>query len=99
MKSKLLVWYLVSCVFVLTAASGKDRMSDLVSLQDQDNLSRDVTLNPVKTHASARQTLPSSEPFSISATFDANVTSQQRAVFQQAINEWTAIIQTRGVTP
>jgi hypothetical protein len=70
-----------------------------VSAQTEGNLSQDVILVPVQGLASVSQPLQSDEPFSINATFNANVTIQQRAIFQQAINEWTAIIQTRGYTP
>jgi hypothetical protein len=43
--------------------------------------------------------VPSSGDFQIAATFNANVTAAQRAVIQQALNEWDAIIQSRGFTP
>lgn len=42
---------------------------------------------------------PASGTFHISATFDSGITAAQRAVIQQAINEWDAIIQSRGVNP
>lgn len=38
-------------------------------------------------------------PLRINATFDASVTAAQRAVIQQAINEWQAIVQDAGSTP
>lgn len=99
MKSKYLVWFLMICLLVATSALGQDRKAGTVGKQKPDNLAQDVILVPVEaavlTHVSAEV----GEPFSISPSFAANVTAQQQAVFQQAINEWTAIIRTTGVTP
>src|SRR5262249_7437424 len=37
--------------------------------------------------------------FTITITFDANVPAADRAVMQQALNEWDAILRSRGVNP
>src|SRR5262245_19048292 len=99
MKSKCLVWFLAICLLGVTTALSQQREARPVGGQTPDNLSQDVILVPVKASTLASKTLQSNEPFSINATFNANVTPQQRAVVQQAINEWVAIIRTRGVTP
>ncbi len=99
MKSKCLVWFLAICILVVPSALGQQRTAGTAGAQTQDNLSHDVILIPVEVTELTSESLQTNEPFSINATFDANVTAQQRAVFQQAINEWTAIIRTRGVTP
>ena len=39
------------------------------------------------------------QDLAINATFNANITAAQQAVIQQAINEWHAIIETRGINP
>jgi hypothetical protein len=99
MKSRDLVTLLIIGVATLINVPGQQRAKEPVDLHSQGNLADDVILIPVSVPASEKQLLQSSEPFTINATFTANVTAAQRAVFQQAINEWMAIIRTRGFTP
>ena len=42
---------------------------------------------------------PASGNFTIVQTFNANLPAAERAVIQQAINEWDALLQSRGVNP
>lgn len=58
-----------------------------------------VILVPVKTPSPSISVTQSSERFSIRATFHSTVSTQQRAVIQQAIDEWETITETRGFTP
>ena len=46
-----------------------------------------------------RNVIPSSGNFGIVVTYNANVSAAQRVVIQQAVNEWNAILQSRGVNP
>jgi len=43
--------------------------------------------------------MQSNEQFTIAATFNSNITVEQRIVIRQAITEWEEIIETRGFTP
>lgn len=99
MKAKLLGHLLAICLLSVTSAQGQQQGAKTPSTQTPDNLAQDVILIPVDVPAETRELMQITVPFSIAATFDANVTAQQRAVIQQAINEWTAIIRTTGVTP
>ena len=99
MKSKCLVWFLTICLLSATTALSQQQGARPVRTQTPDNLSQDVILVPVNAPALAIESIESDEPFSINVSFNANVTAPQRAVIQQAINEWTAIIRTRGDTP
>jgi hypothetical protein len=99
MKSKCLVWFLAICIFGATTALSQEQAARPVRPQKPGNLSQDVILVPVKVPAFAAESVETDGPFNINAIFDANVTPQQRAVIQQAINEWTAIIRTRGGNP
>jgi len=56
------------------------------------------TLIPVESSPPRPDFTPASGNFTIVATFT-NVTPVQRVVIQQAINEWDAILQSRGVNP
>lgn len=58
-----------------------------------------VVLVPVEVPTSKVQIKQSSDPFTIAATYAANVTNAQRVVFDHAVGEWEAIILTRGFTP
>ena len=58
-----------------------------------------VILVPVKAPSPSISVTQSSERFSIHATFHSTVGTQQRAVIQQAVDEWEAITETRGFTP
>jgi hypothetical protein len=90
---------LLICGASLVNVRSQQRAQEQVDAPSQGNLADDVILIPIYVPPSQRQLLQSNEPFTINATFAANVTAAQRAVFQQAINEWTAIIRTRGFTP
>jgi hypothetical protein len=99
MKSRGLVFLLIICIASLVNVRGQQRAQEQVDTSSQGNLAGDVTLVPISVPPSEKQLLQSNEPLTINATFAMNVTAQQQAVFQQALNEWTAIIRTRGFTP
>ncbi|HKQ74637.1 MAG TPA: hypothetical protein VJ810_13180 [Blastocatellia bacterium] len=99
MKSKCLVWFLAISILGVTTVFSQDRVANPVVPQRKDNLSQDVILVPVESSELAPKALEAAGPFSINASFDANITQQQRAVIQHAINEWVGIIRTSGVTP
>lgn len=98
MNSKSLAWFLAICILCATTALSQQQARP-VGPQTPNNLSQDVILVPVEAPAFATESKQANEPFGINASFDANVTQQQRAVIQQAINEWVGIIRTRGYTP
>src|SRR4029434_9957160 len=99
MRAKLLGCFLAICLLGVTTALGQRRAAKTAGTQAPDNLAHDVILVPVNVPAKAQEFMQPAVPFSIAATFAANVTAQQRAVIQQAINEWTGIIRTTGATP
>jgi hypothetical protein len=99
MKSKCLVWFLAICLLSVTTVLGRDQRAKPANIQTPGNLAQDVILVPVDAPALADEFLQLAGPLNINAAFNANLTPQQRAVFQQAITEWTAIIRTSGVTP
>jgi hypothetical protein len=99
MKSKSLAWFLVICILCATTALSQQQQATPAGVQTPGNLSQDVILVPVDDSALAAESKQADEPFSINATFDDNVTQEQRAVIQHAINEWVGIIRTRGFTP
>lgn len=49
--------------------------------------------------AAPKTFIASSENFGIVVTYDNTVSAAQRVVIQQAVNEWDAILQSRGVNP
>lgn len=98
MKSKYLFWFLVICILCATPAFGQQEVRP-TGTQIPDNLSQDVILVPVDAPMLALKPVQMAASLGINASFNANVTNQQRAVIQQAINEWTAIIRSSGVTP
>lgn len=99
MRAKLLGCILTICLLGVTTALGQKQAAKTASTQAADNLAHDVILVPVYVPAEAREFMQVAVPFSIDATFAADVTAQQRAVIQQAINEWTGIIRTARATP
>lgn len=99
MKSKSLVWFLAICILCATTALSQRQQARAGGAQTPGNLSQDVILVPVEAPMLTTESKRADEPLSINVTFNANVTAQQQAVIQQAINEWTAIIRTRGFTP
>lgn len=99
MKSNYFLFLLIIGIASLINVRGQERASQPADAVVQWNLADDVVLVPVSVPVSEKQLLQSDDPFAINATFAMNVTAQQQAVFQQAINEWAAIIRTRGFTP
>lgn len=98
MKSKSLFWFLVICILCATPALSQQEVRP-TRPQIPDNLAEDVIMVPVEAPMLALKPKQMAASLGINASFDANVTNQQRAVIQQAINEWTAIIRSSGVTP
>jgi len=76
-----------------------DSKTDRVHVETGQELCCQVITVPIQGPSPTMRLMQSNGPFSVLATFDANITAAQRTVIQQAVGEWERIILTRGFTP
>jgi hypothetical protein len=98
MRTRLLAAFSIICLITVLNVRAQQRVRQN-DAGDQGNLADDVRTIVVDAPKVGIKPASSQEPFTINATFSANVTPAQQAVFQEALNEWRGIILTRGLTP